>query len=240
MSIKQSLLKLCLVLMCCSLCFFTQPSFADAIDILKLLGNLYGVNVDQLTTLKDVKNINEAVKKLNEKQLSALTGHYNMGNLYNSTNDQADRLWSNQSWQNVLVAASGGNSARFQELLKSYQDKYPSLDQAQITPFNPNSLKAQTYSQNAKTNLAGLSVSEYSYNSLQDRIKKLQGLLNQIEQTSNEKATLDLQARILAEIGFVQLELLRLQSVQTQLTAMHNQGITNGTTQDAGFVKWQK
>lgn len=218
----------------------TQPSFADPIDILKMLGRLYGINVDQLTALKDVKHLNEALKEVEEQQLSAVTGHYNMGNLYNSVHDQSERIWSNENWQRVLEQASGGNSARFQELLKSYRDKYPALSQTQITSLNPNSLKTKTYQDNSRTNLAGLSVSEYTYNNVNDRIKKLQGLLNQIEQTPNEKASLDLQARLLAEIGFVQLELLRLQSVQTQLTAMHNQGLTNGTTQDAGFVKWQK
>lgn len=233
----MSIRALCLnITFFCSL-IFVQPSYADAIDILRILGNIYGINVDQLETLKDVKNLNEALKEVGEKQLSAVTGHYNLGNLYNSSHDQAERLWSDENWQRVLEQASGGNSARFRELLKSYHDRYPTLSQNQITQFS-NTLKAKTYSDNARTNLAGLSVSEYSYNAVQDRIKKLQGLLNQIEQTPNQKASLDLQARILAEIGFVQLELLRLQSVQTQLTAMHNQGMTNGTTQDAGFVKW--
>lgn len=225
------------ILLFCQL-FVSLPSYADPLDILKMLGRIYGINLDQLTALKDVKNLNEALKEVSEKQLSAITGHYNMGNLYNSAHEQSERLWTNDNWQSVLEHASGGNSARFQELLKSYGDKYPSLSGIQITPLNGNTLKAKTYQDNARTNLASLSVSECSYNGINDRIKKLQGLLNQIEQSPNEKASLDLQARLLAEIGFVQLELLRLQSVQTQLTAMHNQGMTNGTTQDAGFVKW--
>lgn len=240
MSIRTRFLKLSVIFTFCTSLFFIQNSYADVMDVLKILGNLYGINVDQLAALKDVKNLNEALKEVGEKQLSAVTGHYNIGNLYNSTSDQAERLWLNDNWQKLLQNASGGNAARFQELLKSYHDKYPMLAQTQITPFNSNTLKAKTYTDNARTNLAGLSVSEYSYNSVQDRIKKLQGLLNQIEQTPNEKASVDLQARILAEIGFVQLELLRLQSVQTQLTATQNQGMTNGTTQDTEFVKWEK
>lgn len=215
-----------------------QQAQADAIDILKLLGNLYGVNIDQLTALKDLKTINGALKELSEKEVLAVTGHYRMGDLYNSHSDQVNRLWANEHWQDVLKQASGGNSGRFRELLKVYHDRYPTVSQEMISPLQSNSLKAKTYIDNAKTNLAGLSVSEYSYNALQDRVKRLQGLLNQIESTPNQKAAQDLQTRVLAEIGFLQVELLRVQSVQAQLSAMQGQGMTNGTTQDAQFVKW--
>lgn len=237
--IRKGFLK-SLIFMFCSTCVFTQPSFADPLEMLKILGNLYGINLDQLTVLKDVKGLNEALKEVSDKQLSAVTGHYKIGNLYNSSSDQLDRLSANSNWQDLLHKASGGNAARYTELVKRYQDKYPALTQSQLNSLNPNNLKTQTYLDDAKTNLAGLSVSEYSYDSLENRIKKLQGLLNQVEQTPNEKAAMDLQARVLAEIGFVQLEMLRLQSVQTQMTAMHGQGLTNGTTQDAQFVKWNK
>ena len=67
--------------------------------------------------------------------------------------------------------------------------------------------------------------------------------MHQVDDASknqNEKAAIDLNSRLVAELGFIQLELLKLQSIHTQLVATKQQSDFNADTIDKQFTEYQQ
>ncbi len=187
----------------------------------------------------ELTNIKSTINTDINNEISQLTGHYGMGNLYDDAATQQGRLWSQDNWQDVLKIAAGGNYSRFNQLQQAYSQLYPTVDQSQIVPSDPNNVKAVYYTQSANTNRATLAASEYAYNQINDHMKAVENLLAQVEGNNNndEKSAIDLNGRLVAEVAFIQLQELKLQAIQTQMQATQAQGQVNGMTMDASFVK---
>jgi hypothetical protein len=152
------------------------------------------------------------------KEWGDLTKTFGMAD---SDEDKAARLWSADDWKSVLEQASGGNNDRFQTLMKSYSDKYPTVKTGQT--INAAKLADTTYKEQSQTTNAALSSANYTFDDLNNRIKKTEELLAQVDDPSknqNQKASTDLNSRLVAEQNF------------TQLDATKNQGEVNSDTMD--------
>ncbi len=188
-------------------------------------GNIAGNTLNQLNELKD------EWKKLSQS--------YGMGD---NADDKSARLWSADDWTQVLEQASGGNNERFKQLMQSYSQTYPVLQKGQTGTIDPKKLVSDTYTQEGKTYNAALSVSAYTYDDVNNRVGKLETLLAKVDDANknqNEKAAMDLNSRLMAELGFIQLEMLKLQSVHTQMEATRNQGELNADTRDKQFTNYK-
>ncbi len=225
------------------LIFVSIPTFAidDPLDdILSILEDMEQV---QAKMSGDTGNISTNTKEEYDElkdEWAALTRAYGMGD---NPNDQNARLWSANDWNSVLEQASGGNADRFQQLMQSYAALYPTLQKGQTQPIDPSKLVNTTYTQSGQTYNAALSSSAYIYDDINNRINKLETILAQVDDANknqNEKAAIDLNSRLVAELGFIQLEMLKLQSVHTQMEATKDQGELNDDTLDKQFTDYQQ
>lgn len=173
-----------------------------------------------------------------KKQWSDLTRTYGMSD---SVVEQQARLWSANDWQSLLRQVAGGNAVRFQQLLSAYQKQYPTIHAGKAT-ISGRALSDATYTQQGQTYRTALAASEYTFDSINPRIQRLEALLHSVDnphKNKNEKAAIDLNSRISAELGFIQLEALKLHSIQTHVEATHDQGGLNQETLDRQFTHYQ-
>lgn len=191
---------------------------------------------EQYRILRDTYESAQAqVENLNQLK-SMNSGHYGFGDL----NNGLDSLQSWQSpvstWQDALQNLSGGNSSRYKELVAAYEKNHPALDEAN---FKANSSPAQAarFKEDKAVNRAVLVQTTESYNEINKHMEALHKLSKQIEHSPNTKGAIDLNSRLLTEIGFIQLMSLRLQALMSQQAAQDSLADLQDRAEIARFNK---
>lgn len=147
-----------------------------------------------------------------------IQGNYGFGNLENDLTSLKQRKWSPNSWEEALRGMSGGNKARYRELLAHYKENNPTLSQAEYEKgASPRLYKR--YAREISVNQAVVVNSSYAFNDINRHLETIHRLSKQIEKTENLKASMDLNARLLAEVAYIQVQNLKLQALLNQQTA---------------------
>lgn len=198
-----------------------------------LLINKAKNQIDQLKNLSAVNNKQFGFLQKN------LQGNYGYGGLLNDNNALNQRQWSNDSWVDVLNESNNGHVSAFTAAQKKYDQLYPVVNPDKIVSTrSQNNLARTYYQQSSEISRAALAASSYSYDKLNEHIKNLHDMLAKLDSQTSEKAAIDINARLVAELGFIQLELLRQQTMQNQLIATQTQGEVNGMSDQAKFMQW--
>lgn len=223
---------------------FIIPSSAFAIlpvidpaEILKTV-ELINQAKDQITKLSDLQQLGKDQLGFLQKNLN---GNFGYGNFLNGNKELSARQWSNGSWLDVLAGKNTGSSSAFADAQKEYEKMYPLVGSGSIATSRTNGGLARTYyQQSSQISRAALAASSMGYDKINDHIQRLHDILAELEKEPNksEKAAIEINARLVAELGFIQLELLRQQTIQNQLAAMQSQGNVNGMSDEANFMKW--
>ena len=176
-----------------------------------------------------------------ERQLSQVKrlrsdteGHYGYGGLMNGANDLKNRQWSPDNWKATLQGLSGGNPARYQELVKAYRKAHPNLSQADYQK-GASLDKGKTYAQDVAVNRAAMVNAAYSFNNLKKQLNAIHTLSQKIDQTKNIKGAMDLNSRLIAEVAYVQTQELKMQILMNQQMAQVNADSIAGKTASAKF-----
>lgn len=192
---------------------------------------------DQYTRLG---KMHDAINLTNKNLTDYLTGDTGIENYLNGSSDMNARLWSNDKWSDVLKASGGGNTQGFTQMQQHYSDMYPVVDKNKIggDDIKDTDLIRAQYEQQKDISRAALADSAYSYNTINQHIQNIKSILSQISNKSTEKASMDTNARLLAEVSYIQLEMLKNQDMQTQLMATESQGQVNGVSDESKFAQW--
>lgn len=171
----------------------------------ELLTRTYQNAQSQLQNIENLKNAN--------------SGHYGFGDLANSASDLKNRQWSANTWDDALKNIAGGNPARYQELVKAYQESHPTLN-SQTFLKGATQARLTQYEQNKAVNQAVSVQASYAFNDINTHLQAIHALSANIEKTPNTKSAIDLNSRLLAELAYIQTEQLKLQTLLSQQTAM--------------------
>lgn len=190
---------------------FSSAIASDASDIINILEETYGVDVNMQT-------IQTELQGLSEKQLDAIIGTNNYGSLGNSNQDLTEREWSPESWDDALKGLSGGNEERYQELVKSYQEAHPSLSSEEASQ-GLSAPYATDYQQRVKTNQAANVQASYAFDDTNEHLKNIKEISDEIDKTDNTKKIQDLNARLNTEIAYLQVEVIKGIAVMNQQMA---------------------
>ncbi|HHS8321919.1 TPA: type IV secretion system protein [Legionella anisa] len=171
----------------------------------QLLSKTYNNAQSQLNGIESIKNYN--------------SGSYGYGNLTNSLSDLNNRQWSPNTWDDALQNISGGNPARYQELVKAYQQNHITLDEASYLK-GATQERLNTYKQNKAVNRAVSVQATYAFNEVNAHLKAIHNLSMTIDKAPNTKSAMDLNSRILAELAYIQVENLRLNTLISQQMAV--------------------
>lgn len=173
----------------------------------RVLNDTYQATKSQVNNLNQLKSMN--------------SGHYGFGDL----NNGLDSLQSWQSpastWQDALHNLSGGNPSRYQALVDAYEKNHPSLSEGNYARYTTPE-KAARFKEDKAVNRAVQVQTTQSYNEINQHIEALHKLSLQIEKTSNTKGAIDLNSRLITELGFIQLMSLRLQALTSQQIAQES------------------
>jgi type IV secretion system protein VirB5 len=187
---------------------------------------------------EELKNL----RKSNAQQLEFLNnnlkGNFGYGVL--SQSELKKHQWSNDSWSDVLENKAGGQPG-FLDAQQKYASMYTIVKPQNIakTRTGEGGQLARTYyEQSSQISRSALAASAYSYDQVNAHMSNLNSILAKLEDNPSEKAAIDLNARLMAELGFIQLEMLRQQNIQTQLLATDTQGNVNSLSDRSKFMKW--
>lgn len=151
-------------------------------------------------------------------QTAALTGTRSMGDLFNSGIYEDLRTYlpgEVGDFADILNSPSAGSAvgSRVQDYFDDYAIGTAS-DFGYIRPNDPHGQARDRYNSVAVT---GLAAAEEAYASIETRTTAIEGLIAEINNTTDLKASLDLNSRLVAEQSLLNLEVMRLQTIAMQV-----------------------
>ena len=162
-------------------------------------------------------------------------GHYGFGNLLNSEQDLTqDREWSPNNWQGALKGASGGNPQRYQQLVAQYKRNHPTLSKSHYVK-GASQAQYQQYHRQLETNRAVSVNASYAFNTIKMHLQQVHELSAQIEKAKNTKAAVDLNSRLVAELAYIQVQELKMQTLLNQQLAQQSANRIANETARAQF-----
>ncbi|MDP3559981.1 MAG: type IV secretion system protein [Legionellaceae bacterium] len=200
--------------------FLTSTAYADFLGVEDV--QLLASTLKQLEVMKAQYRVLNDTYQSTKNQVNGLnqlktmhSGHYGFGNL----NNNLDALQSWQSpvstWQDALQNLSGGNPERYQSLVAAYEKNHPALNETAYAHYASSESVARFKEDKALNRAVQVQTTE-SYNEINRHMESLHKLSEQIEKTPNTKGAIDLNSRLMTEIGFIQLMSLRLQALMSQ------------------------
>jgi type IV secretion system protein VirB5 len=166
-------------------------SIVEAVEVLAQWASQYGQMAEQIMQLE--QQYDQSVTTYN-----SISGVRGMGSLVNTP---ARRSYMPDDYQNMLNNGYG-NSSGIRSAVRKFDVSSTSLD--------GNSDSAKAFKASAQQSSLNRATSEESYKQASDRIGSIQTLLDKVNDVSDEKDVLDLQARIQAEQVMVQNENVKL------------------------------
>lgn len=155
-------------------------------------------------------------------QYASITGNYGWGSFDNSLSQLNDqREFSASNWQSALQGMAGGNPARYQQLLAQYKAAHQTMTTSDYAKGADKNLSLD-YQNQVQTNEASATISTYEFNDINQHLKTLYTLGQQIEnakQNRDLKSAVDLNSRIQLQIGYISMEELRMQAILNQQVA---------------------
>lgn len=206
---RKSILNVCLLI---SLSSITEVIYADEFDqILHALEQIEGY-----TSGTEVAT--QAINSLNEQEFQALAAHFGYGDLLNSDEDLSARKWSPDTWESALQGLSGGNDARYKQLVDDYQKNHPYLSNEDMQK-GASSANTTNYEQQVETNRAAMAHASYSFESVNEHLDNIKELSSQINKAENPKAIEEINARINAEVAYLQVEQIKSMAIMNEQLA---------------------
>lgn len=176
-------------------------------DQYSLLKNTYETSQSQMQSLQNLKEYN--------------SGSYGFGAFENGLD--ALNGWQNpaDNWKEALENISGGNQERYAELVKSYEASHPMVSDVDFAKgATPAHLTQYQYSK--KVTKAISVETTKTFNDINTRLKNINTLALKIDETPNTKSAMDLNSRLTAELAYIAVMNLKLQTLVSQQLAQNS------------------
>lgn len=162
---------------------------------------------------------------------NAVTGSYGVSLLENGPLAEEGRRALPGTWQEVVaLQQSGMIPGIYNERQQYFKKLLPTIDK-NLLSSNPTDRNVISYQLSTENTNAAFSATEAVYNQIQKRVETIERLMKEIDKTTNIKYATDLNSRIQAENGFLNVEIARLSSMQLALQASmqntQNQAVAN-------------
>jgi hypothetical protein len=212
--------------------------YQDIINaIVKQSGITNGILTNELTLQQDMLRSQKELQKLMEQMNGHMTGHSGYGT-YQFHDYQSYGLGAND-WSGVVnMAKNGRGDGALGGMIGSVARDFPLDSRAYNRGIgNPNSQRY--YAIKSQTTMAARAASELDYNKIQQQIAYQQVLMQQIENTRDIKAAMDLANRIQVEGNLINLEILRQSALVNQQQAITEQASVMSALSNAKFLTKQ-
>lgn len=173
-----------------------------------------------------------------KQQYSAMVGQYGAGT-WNMQGQNFINNWQTgaTTWQQQLQGLSGGNQARYQELLSQYKDSNDSMSEEEFhKTFSAATSKALTNQVN--TNQAAGTASQQTFENVNAYVTDLKSLGDQVEDSAknpNSKSAIDINTRAQIENGLINSQMVLAQTVSNNMAASNQAASIASAVQAAKF-----
>lgn len=175
----------------------------------------YEEQVKQLTTMQEqFANM--------QQRLQAITGAKGISSILNDTAEKTGREAASDLQSIVTAAIGGGNiTGNIGNMNTVISDLKTRFDLGDLGTFDSSTVPAdKAIASLAGSGLAAVATAEDSYQRANAAVGRINTLVDQIDSTSDLKASVDFNTRVNAEVAQLLMELLRVQSAQTNATGM--------------------
>lgn len=192
----------------------------------------YEEQLKQLTTMKDqLTNMQE--------RLQAMTGAKGISSILNGTVEKAERLAATDLKSIVDGAISGnpisGNVGDMNSIISDLKTRF---DFGDLGDFDTSTVAAdKAIASLAGSGLAAVATADDSYKRANSAVTRVNSLVDQIDSTSDLKASVDFNTRVNAEVAVLILELIRVQSAATNAAGMQALQIARDGQASRNFMK---
>lgn len=210
-------------------------SVQDAEAIAKLKEQLKDMD-KSLSQMRDMYNTAnqslEQTKQIKNDLDGAGNYHYLLSDAHMLGNQYQ---WTASTWEDALKGLSGGNSARYNELLDQYKKENPTLTASQ---YQEGASKAKTavYEQQVQVNQASATSATYEYDQLNQLSQQIKQISDQVDNATTTKQALDLNSKLTEQVAYIQLELLKMQVLMNQQAAESMSSTIAGETEQAKYL----
>ena len=192
----------------------------------------YEEQIKQLTTMRDqLTNM--------QQRLDAITGAKGISSILNGNADKNARTAASDLQAIVTAAIGGGNIAgNVGNMNTVISDLKTRFDFGDLPDFNASDVPAdKAIASLAGSGLAAVATAEDSYQRANAAVGRINSLVDQIDSTADLKASVDFNTRVNAEVAVLLMELLRVQSAQTNATGMHALQVVRDGQASRNFMK---
>lgn len=157
-----------------------------------------------------------------KQQYAAMIGQYGWGTWQTQGQDFTNKWqWTANNWQDQLKGLSGGNSARYQELLAQYKAANDSMTEDEFHKTFSSAV-AKSLANEVSTNQAAGTSSQMTFEQVNSHVTELQNLAQQIEsadKNANTKSAVDINTRAQIQNGLMMAEMIRAQALNNNIAA---------------------
>jgi len=209
--------------------------YQDIINaIVQQAGVTNGILSSELSVQQDIKLNQRDMQRLLDQINSNTTSHSGYGT-YRYQDYQSYGNGAND-WNGVIrMANSGHGDGALGQMIASIHRNFP----ADIDAYNrgvSNTDSQRYFAMKSQTTLAARAASELDYNKIQQQIAYQRVLMEQIENTRDIKAAMDLANRIQVESNLINLEILRQSALLNQQQAVAEQAAVMNALSNAKFL----
>jgi hypothetical protein len=230
---KKQLLILAVILSASTACYANW--YQDIINIIaKQAGITNGILNNELTLQEDMLHNQKKMKNLMEQMNGHITGHSGYGTY--QFHDYQSYGGGAKDWSGVVnMADLGHGEGALGEMIGSVSRDFSS-DRNAYNRGVSNTTAQRYYATKSQTTIAARAASELDYNKIQQQIAYQQVLMQQIENTKDIKAAMDLANRIQLEGNLINLEILRQSALVNQQQAITEQASVMSALSNAKFL----
>jgi hypothetical protein len=163
-----------------------------------------------------VNSVKQSIdSKMNDTQ-QLMRGHYGFGKKFeipglNTWGHDAKRM-------NNLLSGKGSDGV-ISQVFKEIRTKHAIKPTSELFQNRSESREAKHYQSTTETIEASRAVSTIAYDNMDEEIGIIEQLKGEIEKSENQKASLDLLTRMVAESALIQAKAVRVHAMQAELNA---------------------
>lgn len=210
----------------------------DTSQIAQVIAQLQQQLKDYEEQLKQFAKMEEQLLNM-QQRLQAITGAKGISSILNGAGEKNARTAASDL-QSIVTAAIGGtniagNVGNMNSVISDLKTRFNLGD---LTDFDSSDIPAdKAIASLAGSGLAAVATAEDSYTRANAAVGRINSLVDQIDSTADLKASVDFNTRVNAEVAVLLMEILRVQSAQTNAAGMQALQIARDGQASRNFMK---
>jgi len=210
----------------------------DTSQIAQVIAQLQQQLKDYEEQIKQLTTMQEQLTNM-QQRLQAITGAKGISSILNGVADKSARQAASDLQSIVSAAVRGGditgNIGNMNTVISGLKSRFNLGD---LASFDSSDVPAdKAIASLAGSGLAAVATAEDSYRRANAAVQRINTLVDGIDSTADLKASVDFNTRVNAEVAVLLLELLRVQSAQTNATGMQALQIARDGQASRNFMK---